>query len=498
MTAIGKVIGGLIVPGLPQPLLVPERNEGWGRIRAGFEAARDTIAASGADLLLIYSTMWPSVIGHQMQADPAPEWVHVDELFHDLGSIPYRFRIDAAFSEAYCAAAQARGLSARTVAYHGFPIDTGSVVALKLLNPDNGIPASIVSSNVYADRAETVVLGKAAADAVATTGRRAFAVVVATLSNRLFTDWIDPSEDRIHSPKDEEWNQKVLELLGEGRLEDTAQLSREIHRQIRVPKVVNFKPFWWLAAALGQHNRYDGRVYAYAPIHGAGAAVVSLTPTASTVGDKEYDEENVETYTGDRNVLTADAATAKASADATPADATPADATPADATPAANASEVVRTDAAPKPVGAYPHARRVGDLVYLSGIGPRQAGTDVIPGGPVRDADGAALDYDIRAQTEAVIANIRVILEAAGSGLDKVVDVTAFLIDMDRDFAGYNEVYAKHFSAIAATRTTVAVSALPTPIAVELKVIARAATRAVTRAVTRTVSWPVGTRGPSG
>jgi 2-aminomuconate deaminase len=113
-------------------------------------------------------------------------------------------------------------------------------------------------------------------------------------------------------------------------------------------------------------------------------------------------------------------------------------------------------------------------LLYLSGVGPRQPGTDAIPGGAIRDADGAAQNYDIVAQTEAVIENIRRVLAAAGSSLDQVVDVTAFLVDMDRDFKGYNAVYAKHFTEIGAARTTLAVRALPTPIAVEFKVIARA------------------------
>ncbi len=133
---------------------------------------------------------------------------------------------------------------------------------------------------------------------------------------------------------------------------------------------------------------------------------------------------------------------------------------------------IIRTDAAPAPVGAYPHARRHGDLLFLSGVGPRQAGTDEIPGGPIRDADGKPRDYDIRAQTEAVIANVRAVLAAAGSSLERVIDVTAYLVDMDRDFAGYNEVYAQHFSGIQAARTTLAIRALPTPIAVEFKVVA--------------------------
>ena len=128
---------------------------------------------------------------------------------------------------------------------------------------------------------------------------------------------------------------------------------------------------------------------------------------------------------------------------------------------------------APTAVGAYPHAHRVGNLLFVSGIGPRQAGTDVIPGGPIRDADGNLLDYDIRAQTRAVIENIKAILEDAGSSLDNVVDCLSFLINMDQDFAGYNEVYAEYFSEIQCARTTVAVRALPTPIAVELKVVAK-------------------------
>jgi len=133
----------------------------------------------------------------------------------------------------------------------------------------------------------------------------------------------------------------------------------------------------------------------------------------------------------------------------------------------------VFSDKAPSAVGAYPHAHRVGDLIFVSGIGPRQAGNNEIPGGPIRDADGNPMDYDIRAQTRAVIENIKAILEDAGSSLEKVVDCLSFLVDMNRDFAGYNEVYAEYFSDIQCARTTVAICALPTPIAVELKVVAR-------------------------
>src|SRR5262249_40877105 len=153
----------------------------WRAIRDAFETVRREIESTPADLLLLYSTQWISVIGHQIQADPEPEWVHVDPEWHALGSMPYRFRMAAEFGHAYEKAARARGLHARTVAYHGFPIDTGSVVALRLLDPDNRIPASIVSCNMYADRGETLVLGKAATDAVGATGRRCIAVAVTAL-----------------------------------------------------------------------------------------------------------------------------------------------------------------------------------------------------------------------------------------------------------------------------------------------------------------------------
>ena len=462
----GSLVGSYVVPVHPHPLLVPEQNEGWGRLRAAFDEARDAIKDSGADLLIIYSTTWPSIIGHQIQADPNPQWTLVDQDFHDLGSMDYSFNIDAEFAEAWNEANHNRGLQSRTVAYHGFPIDVGSVVALKLLNPDNAIPAVIVSSNVYANRSETTVLAKACLDVIKKTGRKAVAVTAMSMSNRMFTEFIDPSDDRIHSLKDDEWNRKVLEFLEEGRLEDVAQLSRTIHQQIRVQKVVTFKPMWWLSAMNGNRNNLTGRVLAYEALHGAGGAVVQLDPTSTGMGDKEYDEDDVEYYRGERNVLDAEEDSAESTESLTPSSG-PALWEPPESKGAVN------SNAAPKPVGMYPHARQVGDLLYLSGVGPRQPGTNAIPGGPIRDDDGNPIEYDIKAQTRAVVENIARILEEAGSSMDKIVDVTSFLVDMDRDFAGYNEVWAETLGNYGPTRTTLAIRALPTPIAVEMKVIAK-------------------------
>ncbi len=133
----------------------------------------------------------------------------------------------------------------------------------------------------------------------------------------------------------------------------------------------------------------------------------------------------------------------------------------------------IRAGNAPRAVGHYPHARRVGNLLFLSGIGPRDPASNAIPG-TVLFADGRVQRYDIRAQVRAAFANARTVLEAAGARWEDLVDVTVFLTAMARDFPAYNEVWAEYFPdpATAPCRTTVGITALPTPIAIELKCIA--------------------------
>ncbi len=126
---------------------------------------------------------------------------------------------------------------------------------------------------------------------------------------------------------------------------------------------------------------------------------------------------------------------------------------------------------APEPVGAYPHARQVGNLLFLSGIGPRKRGSKEIPGVEL-DAAGKIISYDIEAQCHSVFANVKAVLEESGSKWENMVDVLVFLTDMDKDFATYNRIYAEYFQSVQPCRTTVSITALPTPIAIELKVIA--------------------------
>jgi 2-aminomuconate deaminase len=129
------------------------------------------------------------------------------------------------------------------------------------------------------------------------------------------------------------------------------------------------------------------------------------------------------------------------------------------------------SDKAPEPVGPYPHAKRVGDLLFLSGIGPRRRGSKEIPG-VVLDEQGNVKSYDIEIQCHSVFQNVKFVLEASGSSWEKLIDITVFLTNMKKDFSVFNKIYGEYFKENQPCRTTVEVTALPTQIAIELKCIA--------------------------
>jgi len=133
--------------------------------------------------------------------------------------------------------------------------------------------------------------------------------------------------------------------------------------------------------------------------------------------------------------------------------------------------DIINTTGAATPLGAYPHARKVGNLLFLSGIGSRSAADNSIPG-LILDADGTIVKYDIEAECHSVFANVKAVLEASGSRWENMIDVTVFLTNMKADFPIYNKIYSEYFKHVNACRTTVEVKSLPTPIAIELKVIA--------------------------
>lgn len=134
-------------------------------------------------------------------------------------------------------------------------------------------------------------------------------------------------------------------------------------------------------------------------------------------------------------------------------------------------NKIIETDKAPKPVGLYPHARRLGNLLFLSGIGPRSAMDNSIPGNEY-DAQGNLVKYDIEAQCHSVFKNVKTVLEESGSRWENLIDVTVFLTNMKQDFPVMNKLYAEYFKTNLPCRTTVEINSLPTPIAIELKCIA--------------------------
>lgn len=136
-----------------------------------------------------------------------------------------------------------------------------------------------------------------------------------------------------------------------------------------------------------------------------------------------------------------------------------------------NMNEKISTNKAPSPVGAYPHARKVGNLLFLSGIGPRTPQTNEIPGLEL-DKNGNFIRFDFEAQCRSVFENVKIVLEESGSKWENLIDVTVFLVNMKRDFHIYNQLYAEYFKEAQPCRTTVEISSLPTPIAIELKCIA--------------------------
>jgi len=457
-----------IVPGKPQILLAHQENKGWESLHKKYDLIRQDIENSDADFIMIYSTQWLSVIGHLVQADPEPEWVHVDHDWYDYGEIPYKFRVDSEFAELLRDSNRELGLHSSTVNYHGFPMDTGTIVALKHINPENKLPVGIVSCNMYAEKAETMKLGVATKNALLRSGKKAAIVVVSELSNRLHTEFIDPKEDKISSLKDHEWNEKVLELFGQGRFEDVVECARNFAKEANAD--MKFKSMYWLSGVIGKSNLFRGEVYDYQPVWGSGAALVKLEKADTVFGandsrNKDFDdvdipEVNLSQAPKGSSISLPSGNGVNKSANAETFSETESN------------DEMINASNAPLPVGPYPHARREGDLLFLSGVGPRSRSSKNIPGVEL-DENGEIIQYDVRVQTQSVIDNIRMILEAAGSSFDKIIDVQVYLTNMKSDFKAFNEVYAKNFVANQPTRTTVAVTALPTPIAVEFKVVAK-------------------------
>jgi 2-aminophenol/2-amino-5-chlorophenol 1,6-dioxygenase subunit alpha len=273
----GLIVKGYIMPGLPHVML-PRDSASRLELRDACRAAGANVRGTRPDVLVIFSTQWVSVLGHLVQARPNPKGLHVDENWYDLGDLPYDFRTDLDLARRTIDLGTAAGLQVRAVDYEGFPVDTGTLVALDFLNPKNEIPVVCISCNIYSGREEELKLGRAAADAVRALGRRAVIVASTGLSGHYFTREITDDEDRIVNDADDAANRKLLDLISAGKCADAMDLVPEYAAKTGAD--MQFKSYYWLMGALGSgrvDDKVKGKVLGYGSIWGSGAAVVEFT-----------------------------------------------------------------------------------------------------------------------------------------------------------------------------------------------------------------------------
>lgn len=274
----GQIVKGYIMPGMPHVML-PTESASRSELRNACRVAGANAQEARPDVLVIFSTQWVSVLGHLVQARANPTGLHVDENWYDLGNLPYDFRTDLELARRTIDLGTAAGLQVRPVDYEGFPVDTGTLVALNFLNPQSEIPIVCVSCNIYSGRDEELKLGQAAADAVRALGRRAVVVASTGLSGHYFTREITDDEDRIVNDEDDAGNRKLLDLMAAGKCMDAMDLVPEYAAKTGAD--MQFKSYYWLMGAIGfgrPNGKVSGKVLGYGSIWGSGAAVVEFAP----------------------------------------------------------------------------------------------------------------------------------------------------------------------------------------------------------------------------
>lgn len=265
-----------LVPGLPHLVCkdLYEKSPAWKALQEGYQRAGEQARAVKPDVLVLYSAQWISVLGHSFQANPHPKGYHVDENWYDLADFPFDFTVDVALTQKAEAAARKKGLATKLVNYEGFPVDTGTLVAMQYFNPENKIPVVIVSSNIYCNHQDSVTLGQAVGEALQETGQKAVVITCSGLSNRFTTEDIDPAKDQLASPTHDTWNQKVLDLMKAGKNQAVLDLLPE-YCEAAGPEMM-FKGFAWMMGVMGTPS-VPADVLAYGPLWGTGAAVVEYS-----------------------------------------------------------------------------------------------------------------------------------------------------------------------------------------------------------------------------
>ena len=266
------VLASYLVPGLPHLVF---GDSGWEALKAAYAQAAKNCQDKQPDVLVLYSAQWISVLGHSFQADPNPKGLHVDDNWYDMGDFPFSFHTDVSLTQAAEAETRADGFATKLVNYEGFPIDTGSLVALKYFNPDNKLPVVIVSSNIYCNQVDSYKLGQSLKRALDRSGKRVALINCSALSHRFLTTDIQPSEDHIASASDDEWNKKIIGLLEKGQYNDVIDQG-EAYAKGANPEMM-FKGHYWTMGAMGIPTK-PANVLGYGPVWGTGAAVIEMCP----------------------------------------------------------------------------------------------------------------------------------------------------------------------------------------------------------------------------
>ncbi|MYF07529.1 MAG: alpha/beta hydrolase fold domain-containing protein [Rhodospirillaceae bacterium] len=266
------VVAAFLVPGTPLPLLRPDA-PGWKTLLDGYREAARSLEKARPDVLLVYSTQWIAVLDQLWQTRPRVRGIHVDENWHAFGDLAYDFDIDAELAQACIDQSDDVGVRSKPVNYDRFPIDTGTIVAANLLNPESRRPLVLASNNLYHDGALTGRLAALAVQCAAEQGKRVALIGVGGLSGAVHRREIDPAEDSFAGDADDHWNRRLLDALIAGDVSQLRALLPDYAANARGD--MGMKHLEWLLGGAGPQWR-GAYVHAYGPVWGSGAAVVEL------------------------------------------------------------------------------------------------------------------------------------------------------------------------------------------------------------------------------
>lgn len=273
LTHISKNLkAALWVPGLPH-VLKPELNPAYAQLGRAMEQAGKMLKDTGVERIVYYSTQWISVLGHLYQAKKDLKGYHVDENWYDLIDLPFDFKIDVPFAEKMAKAATAEGYQTKLVDYEGFPVDTGTITANRLLN-QNTAAANMISCCVYSDYADTIKLAATVRAAIDADSVPTAVVIVSGLSGRWYTREIDYADDRISDPADDKWNQRIIGLFEKGNYSEAESMLGDYNAACKADMGMKGLAFLRGIGALEAGRKTQ--TLAYGSIYGTGAAVMSF------------------------------------------------------------------------------------------------------------------------------------------------------------------------------------------------------------------------------